>query len=82
MTNDTGFDLGQLAGLREWQRSNSGDNSGMHAGGSQGSSYQRQQPENSSQYGSKTGSYWEEKGSDREQSAENRMNGQNPDKRH
>lgn len=27
MTNDTGFDLGQLAGLREWQRSNSGDNS-------------------------------------------------------
>ena len=63
-------------------RSNSGDNSGMHAGGNQGSSYQRQQPENSSQYGSKTGSYWEEKGSDREQSAENRMNGQNPDKRH
>lgn len=61
-------------------RSNSGDNSGMHAGGNQGSSYQRQQPENSSQYGSKTGSYWEEKGSDREQSAENRMNGQNPDK--
>ena len=58
------------------------DNSGMHAGGNQGSSYQRQQPENSSQYGSKTGSYWEEKGSDREQSAENRMNGQNPDKRH
>ena len=57
-------------------------NSGMHAGGNQGSSYQRQQPENSSQYGSKTGSYWEEKGSDREQSAENRMNGQNPDKRH
>jgi hypothetical protein len=56
--------------------------SGMHAGGNQGSSYQRQQPENSSQYGSKTGSYWEEKGSDREQSAENRMNGQNPDKRH
>ena len=54
----------------------------MHAGGNQGSSYQRQQPENSSQYGSKTGSYWEEKGSDREQSAENRMNGQNPDKRH
>lgn len=27
VTNDTGFDLGQLAGLREWQRSNSGDNS-------------------------------------------------------
>lgn len=27
MINDTGFDLGQLAGLREWQRSNSGDNS-------------------------------------------------------
>ena len=63
-------------------RSHNRDNSGMHAGGSQGSSYQRQQPENSSQYGSKTGSYWEEKGSDREQSAENRMNGQNPDKRH
>ena len=63
-------------------RSHNRDNSGMHAGGSQGSSYQRQQPETSSQYGSKTGSYWEEKGSDREQSAENRMNGQNPDKRH
>ena len=63
-------------------RSHNRDNSGMHAGGNQGSSYQRQQPENSSQYGSKTGSYWEEKGSDREQSAENRMNGQNPDKRH
>ena len=51
-------------------RSNSGDNSGMHAGGTAGSSYQRQQPENPSQYGSKTGSYWEEKGSDREHSAE------------
>ena len=63
-------------------RSHNRDNSGMHAGGTAGSSYQRQQPENSSQYGSKTGSYWEEKGSDREQSAENRMNGQNPDKRH
>ena len=54
-------------------RSNSGDNSGMHAGGTAGSSYQRQQPENPSQYGSKTGSYWEEKGSDREHSAENRI---------
>ena len=62
-------------------RSNSGDNSGMHAGGTAGSSYQRQQPENPSQYGSKTGSYWEEKGSDREHSAENRMNEQDPDKR-
>ena len=61
--------------------SNSGDNSGMHAGGTAGSSYQRQQPENPSQYGSKTGSYWEEKGSDREHSAENRMNEQDPDKR-
>ena len=53
----------------------------MHAGGTAGSSYQRQQPENPSQYGSKTGSYWEEKGSDREPSAENRMNEQDPDKR-
>ena len=73
MTNDTGFDLGQLAGLREWQRSNSGDNSGMHAGSTEGSSY-RQQPDNKEQYGSKKSSYWQEKGSDRKQSVGSRMN--------
>ena len=54
-------------------RSNSGDNSGMHAGGTEGSSY-RPQPDNKEQYGSKKGSYWEEKGSDREQSIGSRMN--------
>ena len=61
-------------------RDNSDDNNGMHAGGTEGSSYQQQQNVNSSQYGSKTGSYWEEKGSDREQGAENRMNDHNRNK--
>ena len=45
----------------------------MHAGGTEGSSY-RPQPDNKEQYGSKKGSYWEEKGSDREQSIGSRMN--------
>ena len=39
----------------------------MHAGGTEGSSY-RPQPDNKEQYGSKKGSYWEEKAPDREQS--------------
>ena len=47
-------------------RSHNRDNSGMHAGGTEGSSY-RQQPDNKEQYGSK-------KGSDREQSIGSRMN--------
>ena len=54
-------------------RSHNRDNSGMHAGGTEGSSY-RPQPDNKEQYGSKKGSYWEEKGSDREQSIGSRMN--------
>ena len=54
-------------------RSHSRDNDGMHAGGSDGSSYRRQ-PENSGQYGSKKGSYWEEKGSDRQPGVGSRMN--------
>ena len=61
-------------------RSHSRDNSGMHAGGSRGSSF-RQQSDNPVQYGSKKGSYWEEKGSDREPDAESRMNGQSPNKK-
>ena len=52
----------------------------MHAGGSRGSSF-RQQSDNPVQYGSKKGSYWEEKGSDREPDAESRMNGQSPNKK-
>ena len=49
----------------------------MHAGGTEGStegSSYRPQPDNKEQYGSKKGSYWEEKGSDREQSIGSRMN--------
>ena len=38
-------------------RSHNRDNSGMHAGGTEGSSY-RPQPDNKEQYGSKKGSYW------------------------
>ena len=56
------------------QNGNTNDlDSGMHAGGTEGSSY-RPQPDNKEQYGSKKGSYWEEKGSDREQSIGSRMN--------
>ena len=61
-------------------RSHNRDNSGMHAGGSRGSSF-RQQSDNPVQYGSNKVAYWEEKGSDREPDAESRMNGQSPNKK-
>ena len=61
-------------------RSHNRDNSGMHAGGTEGSSY-RPQPDNKEQYGSKKGSYWEEKGSDREQSIGSRMNEESMNKK-
>ena len=54
-------------------RSHNRDNSGMHAGSTEGSSY-RQQPDTKEQYGSKKSSYWQEKGSDRKQSVGSRMN--------
>ena len=50
-------------------RSHNRDNSGMHAGSTEGSSY-RQQPDNKEQYSSS----WQEKGSDRKQSGGSRMN--------
>lgn len=63
-------------------RSHGRDNSGMHAGGTEGSSYrQQQQPGNTEQYGSKKGSYWEEKGSDREQGIGSRMNEESMNKK-
>ncbi|WP_295912870.1 hypothetical protein [uncultured Alistipes sp.] len=63
-------------------RSHGRDNSGMHAGGTEGSSYrQQQQPGHTEQYGSKKGSYWEEKGSDREQSIGSRMNEESMNKK-
>lgn len=62
-------------------RSNIRDNSGMHAGGSEGSSYkERQSTGNSSQYGSKSGSYWQEEGSNK--GSENRMNDDRSHKEH
>ena len=61
-------------------RSHSRDNSGMHAGGTRGSAF-RQQSDDSVQYGSKKGSYWEEKGSDRERSVGSRMNEQSLNKK-
>ena len=66
-------------------RSHNRDNSGMHAGGTEGStegSSYRPQPDNKEQYGSTKGSYWEEKGSDRAQSNGSRMNAESTKQKH